>query len=355
MTSSLTSSLFVAASEGSDKLHDFDAPAALWIGFVVGLFALLLIDLLVLHRSAHEISVREAAISSAGWVALGVAFSLVIWGVLGGQAAGQYLTGYVIEKSLSVDNVFVWAVIFSYFSVPRAYQHRVLFWGIFGALVLRAVFIFAGVALLNAFDWILFVFGGLLIFTAYRVATHSSEEIHPERNPVLKIVRRFVPVSAHYDGQKLFTKEGARRLATPLFVVLVLIEATDVVFAVDSVPAILAVSRDQFVVFSSNALAILGLRALYFLLAGVQDRLVHLNKGLGVILFYVGVKMLISEWYHIPTLLSLGVIALVLTVTVFASLATTKRAAERSATEGADDARGDDELAPPATTEDPVP
>ena len=350
MIASLTSPLFLAASEGSNNLRSFDAPAALWIGFVVGLFALLLLDLLVLHRSAHEISVREAAISSAAWVALGIAFSLVVWAVLGGAAAGQYLTGYVIEKSLSVDNVFVWAVIFGYFSVPRAFQHRVLFWGIFGALVLRAVFIFAGVALLNTFDWILFVFGGLLIFTAYRVATHSNEEIHPERNPVLKIVRRFVPVSAHYDGQKMFTKDGARRLATPLFVVLVLIEATDVVFAVDSVPAILAVSRDQFVVFSSNALAILGLRALYFLLAGVQDRLIHLNKGLGVILFYVGVKMLISEWYHIPTLLSLGVIAVVLTVTVFASLSTTKKAAARAA---AQDAAQD--TLPPETSEDPVP
>jgi tellurite resistance protein TerC len=219
----------------------------------------------------------------------------------------------------------VWAVIFGYFAVPRAYQHRVLFWGIFGALVLRAVFIFAGVALLNSFSWVLYVFGALLLVTAVRVFRHANEEIHPERNPVLKVVRRFVPVSAHYDGQRLFTRDGVRRLATPLFVVLVLIEATDVVFAVDSVPAILAVSRDQFVVFSSNALAILGLRALYFLLAGVQDRLVHLNKGLGVILFYVGVKMLISEWYHIPTLVSLGVIALVLTVTVVASLMTTRR------------------------------
>jgi tellurite resistance protein TerC len=189
------------------------------------------------------------------------------------------------------------------------------------------VFVFAGVALLEAFDWVLYVFGALLIVTAVRVARHSSEEIHPERNPVLRIVRRVIPVSAHYDGQKLSTRVGVRRLATPLFVVLILIEATDVVFAVDSVPAILAVSRDRFVVFSSNAMAILGLQALYFLLAGWQERLVHLNKGLGVILFYVGVKMLVSEWNHIPSVVSLGVIAAVLTVTVVASLRTTSRAA----------------------------
>jgi tellurite resistance protein TerC len=243
----------------------------------------------------------------------------------GGKAAGEYISGFLLEKSLSVDNVFVWAVIFSYFSVPKQYQHRVLFWGIFGALVLRAIFIFAGVALLDALSWLLYVFGALLIITAIRVATHDSGEIHPERNPVLKLVRRLVPVTADYHGQKLFTRVNAKRVATPLFVVLVMVEATDVVFAVDSVPAILAVSRDQFVVFSSNAMAILGLRALYFLLAGADSKLVHLNIGLGVILFYVGVKMLISEWIHIPTWISLAFIATTLTVTVLASLRTSKR------------------------------
>jgi tellurite resistance protein TerC len=300
----------------------------LWASFLVGVVVLLLIDLFVLHREAHEISIREAAISSAGWIAIGVAFTgLVLW-ALGTEAAGQYITGYVIEKSLSVDNVFVWAVIFSYFAVPNRYQHRVLFWGIFGALVLRAVFIFAGVALLERLEWLLFVFGGILLLTAWRVATHGSEEIHPERNPVLKLVRRWVPVSASLDGQKLFTRENGRRLATPLFVVLVLIEATDVVFAVDSVPAILAISRDPFVVFSSNALAILGLRALYFLLAGAHDRLVYLNRGLGVILAYVGMKMIVSRWYHIDSFVSLGVIAAILTVTVVASLRASRRAGE---------------------------
>ena len=314
----------VLAATVPSELTAFDVPGWLWIAFLVGVVALLLVDLFVLHREAHEISMREATVTSAGWVALGVLFTVPVWLLLGPQAAGQYFTGYVIEKSLSVDNVFVWAVVFGYFSVPAAYQHRVLFWGIFGALVLRAVFIFAGVALLERLDWLLFVLGGLLVVTAFRVASHGPEDIHPERNPVLKLLRRFVPVTADYHGQHLFAREHGRLLATPLFITLVLIEATDVVFAVDSVPAILAISRDPFIVFSSNALAILGLRALYFLLAGARGRLVHLNKGLGVILFYVGVKMIVSEWYHVPTTVSLGVIAVVLAVTVWASLRATK-------------------------------
>ena len=312
----------------AEALGRFELPGWMWPSFLIGLVLLLLIDLFVLNREAHEISIREAIVTSAGWVVLGLAFTGVVWFAMGGTAAGQYLTGYVIEKSLSVDNVFVWAVIFNYFSVPARYQHRVLFWGIFGALVLRAVFIFAGVALLDRMSWLLFVLGGLLVVTAWRVATHDSGEIHPERNPVLRLLRRFVPVTADYHGQHLFAREGRRLLATPLFVTLVMVEATDVVFAVDSVPAILAISRDPFVVFSSNALAILGLRALYFVLAGAKDRLVHLNKGLGVILFYVGVKMIVSHWYHVPTALSLGVITVVLAITVWASLRTTRRTGE---------------------------
>lgn len=313
----------LAVSESSEELRSFDVPAWLWVGFLVAVVVLLIVDLLVLHRDAHEISMREATITSAAWIALGVAFTAVVAVTLGGTAAGQYITGYVIEKSLSVDNVFVWAVIFGYFSVPAAYQHRVLFWGIFGALVLRAVFIFSGVALLNRLDWLLFVFGGFLIVTAVRVATHKAGEIHPERNPVLRLVRRIVPVTASYDGQKLFTRVDGRRLATPLFIVLVLIEATDVIFAVDSVPAILAISRDPFVVFSSNAWAILGLRALYFLLAGAQNRLVYLNRGLGAILLLVGIKMIVSEWYHVDAYISLGLIAAILTITVITSLRAT--------------------------------
>ncbi len=332
--------MVLAVEAGSEPLRRFDVPGWLWIVFLVGIAALLLVDLLVLHRESHEISMREATITSAGWIGIGVAFTIVVWVTLGGTAGGQYITGYIIEKSLSVDNVFVWAVLFGYFSVPNKYQHRVLFWGIFGALVLRAVFIFAGVALLERLEWLLFVFGGFLLFTAARVYSHEPGDIHPERNPVLRLVRRFVPVSAGYDGQHLFTRIDGRRLATPLFVVLVLIEATDVVFAVDSVPAILAVSRDPFVVFSSNAFAILGLRALYFMLAGAQDRLVYLNRGLGVILAYVGLKMILSRWYHIDAFVSLGIIAVILTVTVVTSLRASAVAQRRQ--QDAGDLRGRD-------------
>ncbi|MFM7225332.1 MAG: TerC family protein [Actinomycetota bacterium] len=315
------STLLLAAGKSADTPGaDIAVEPWMWAAFLGLIAVLLLADLFLFHREAHEISMREATVTSVFWIALGVAFSLVIWWLLGGAAAGQYLTGYVIEKSLSVDNVFVWAVIFSYFAVPKAYQHRVLFWGIFGALVLRAIFVFAGVALLDAFDWMLFVFGGFLVITAWRVATHDNAEIHPERNPVLRVMRRVVPVTSEYHGQKFWWKVDGRRFATPLLVVLVLVEATDVVFAIDSIPAILAVTRSEFIVFTSNAFAILGLRALYFLLSGAAGKLRYLNIGLGVILGYVGVKMIASEWYHVPTILSLGVIAVVLTITVVLSL-----------------------------------
>ena len=312
--------LLASSSSGDVPGADIQVDAWMWVAFLGLIAVLLLADLFLFHREAHEISMREAGVTSVFWIALGVSFSLVIWGLLGGAAAGQYLTGYVIEKSLSVDNVFVWAVILSYFAVPKALQHRVLFWGVFGALVLRAIFIFAGVALLEAFSWMLYVFGAFLLFTAWRVATHDNTEIHPEKNPILKLMRRVVPVSSEYHGQKFWVKIDARRLATPLLVVLVLVEATDVVFAVDSIPAILAVTRSEFIVFTSNAFAILGLRALYFLLAGAAGKLRYLNIGLGIILGYVGVKMLLSDVYHLPTILSLGVIAVILTVTVVVSL-----------------------------------
>jgi tellurite resistance protein TerC len=313
---------FLLASSGSSDVPgaDIQVDAWMWVAFLALIAVLLLADLFLFHREAHEISMREAGITSVFWIALGVSFSLVIWALLGGPAASQYLTGYVIEKSLSVDNVFVWAVILSYFAVPKALQHRVLFWGVFGALVLRAIFIFAGVALLEAFSWMLYVFGAFLLFTAWRVATHDNTEIHPEKNPILRIMRRVVPVSSEYHGQKFWVKIDARRFATPLLVVLVMVEATDVVFAVDSIPAILAVTRSEFIVFTSNAFAILGLRALYFLLAGAADKLRYLNIGLGIILGYVGIKMLLSDVYHLPTILSLVVIAVILTITVVASL-----------------------------------
>jgi tellurite resistance protein TerC len=317
-------------SQAAEALHRFDTPLWLWIAFLVGVAVLLLVDLLVVHREAHEISMREASLASAFWISLGLLFALPVGYVLGSAAAMQYLTGYVIEESLSVDNVFVWAVVFQTFAIPARYQHRVLFWGIFGALVLRAAFILSGVALLERMAWLLFVFGGILVFTAWRIATHDVGDVHPERNPLLKLLRRFVPVTSDFHGQNLFARVDGRLFATPLFVTLVLVEATDLVFAVDSVPAILAVSRDPFVVFSSNAMAILGLRALYFLVVGAQNKLVHLNKGLAVILAFVGVKMIVSHWFHVPTTLSLLVILGVLAATVWASLRTTARAAKET-------------------------
>ncbi len=318
--------LFLLVSESStQRFASFDVPGWVWIAFGAFVSVLLLIDVLLVHRRPHVISMREAAIESSIWIAIGLGFTVVLLAWQGGQAAGEYLAGYLIEKSLSVDNVFVWAVILSYFAVPPQFQFRVLFWGIFGALILRAVFIFAGVALIERFDWILYVFGAFLIFTAFRIARHQDVEVHPEENPVLKLVRKVVPSTTEYDGQKLFTRVSGRLLATPLFAVLILIESTDVVFAVDSIPAILAVSREPFIVFSSNAFAILGLRALYFLLAGMAGRFRYLNLGLGIILGFVGVKMIVAEWYHLPIWVSLTFIALVLTVTIVASLRAEKR------------------------------
>jgi tellurite resistance protein TerC len=316
--------MLAATGEGATFV-ELDVPPWAWGALLAGIAILLLADLLIVHRRPHAVSLREAGIESAVWITIGLSFTGVIAWAFGGSAAGEYLAGYLIEKSLSVDNVFVWAVIFSYFAVPAKYQFRVLFWGIFGALILRAVFIFAGVALIETFDWILYIFGAFLLYTAVKIARHQGAEVHPENNPVLKVVRRVVPSTTEYDGQKMFTRRTGQRLATPLFAVLILVESTDVVFAVDSIPAILAVSREPFLVFASNAFAIMGLRALYFLLAGMAGRFRYLNAGLGIILGFVGIKMLIVEWYHFPTAVSLGVIAGVLAVTIWLSLRAEKR------------------------------
>ena len=314
-----------AAGRGSE-FADVDVPVWAW-GVVVALIAVLLVgDLLFVHRTPHEIGLRAAAVETSVWIGIGLAFAGVVGWWMGGPVAGEYLSGYLIEKSLSIDNVFVWAVIFGYFGVPARYQFRVLFWGIFGALVLRAVFIFAGVGLLETFDWVLYVFGAFLLYTAVKVARGAAAEVDPEHNPVLRFVRRLVPSTPDYDGQKLFTRRTGVLLATPLFAALVLIESTDVVFAVDSIPAVLAVTREPFVVFASNAFAILGLRALYFCLAGMADRLRYLHVGLGVILALVGLKMLLADVIHVPTAVSLGLVAVVLAVTVVASLLHRRRA-----------------------------
>jgi tellurite resistance protein TerC len=311
----------VLAAQESTNFVDLTVEPWHWAVLLGVVLALLLVDLLVLHREAHEISPREAAIESAAWVSIGLSFSLLVWIWFGGTATTEYLSGYLVEQSLSVDNVFVWAIILSYFAVPAMYQHRVLFWGIFGALVLRATFIFAGVALIERFDWVLYGFGAFLLVTAARLLLSDGEEqIDPGRSRFLRLVNRTVPSTPQLDGPRLFTKIDGRRLATPLFAVLVLVELTDLIFAVDSVPAVLAVSHEQFIVFSSNAFAILGLRSMYFLLADLQGRFRFLQQGLAVILAFVGVKMLIAEWVELPTWVSLVVIAVVLLVAILASL-----------------------------------
>ena len=308
------------------KFVDIDVAWERWIALLGVISVLLLVDLLVVHKESHEVRTKEAAIESVVWISIGLAFGLVVWWSFGGAAAGEYYSGYLIEKSLSVDNVFVWALILSYFAVPPKYQHRVLFWGIFGALVMRAVFIFAGVALIEKFDWVLYVFGAFLLFTALKLVFSEDEHVDPSKSRFLKLVHKVVPLTDQMDGQKLFTKVSGKRLATPLFAVLLLVEATDVLFAVDSVPAVLAVSHEQFIVFASNAFAILGLRALYFLLADMHARFSYLQEGLAIILAFVGVKMLIHTWYHIPTWLSLTVIAIVLVASIGFSLKQSEQA-----------------------------
>jgi len=309
---------------------DFDVPPWVWLAFLAGFSCLLLFDVLVVHREAKVVGARQAAVESGVWIAIGLSFTFVILAWQGTQAAGEYLAGYLIEESLSIDNVFVWALILAFFVVPRPYQHRVLFWGIFGALVMRAAFIFGGVALLDRFEWVIYVFGAVLIVTAVRLLTGGDGEVQPDRNVVLRAFRRVVPSTPTYDGHRLLTRRDGVLLATPLLAVLVVVETSDVVFAVDSIPAILSITREEFVVYTSNAFAILGLRALYFLLADLKDRFDYLRHGLAVILAFVGVKMLLSHWVHIPIAVSLGVIALVLGVSVAVSVRLGATAAERS-------------------------
>ena len=308
--------MLLGSQPAKSNFVDIDVAAAWWIGLLVVIAVLLLVDLLVVHKESHEIRTKEAAIESAVWISIGLAFGLAVWWGFGASAAGEYYSGYLIEKSLSIDNVFVWALILSYFKVPPRYQHRVLFWGIFGALVMRAIFIFAGIALIEQFSWVLYIFGAFLLFTAAKLVFTENDHVDPSKSVFLKLVHRVVPLTDELDGQKLFTRLNGKRLATPLFAVLLLIEVTDVLFAVDSVPAVLAVSHEQFIVFASNAFAILGLRALYFLLADMHARFSYLQLGLAIILAFVGVKMIIHEWYQIPTWLSLLVITLVLIAAV---------------------------------------
>jgi TerC family integral membrane protein len=312
----------------------------LWAGFVLVVLALLALDLGVFHRKAHAVSTREAAIWTVVWVALALLFNGTIylfWGWMmpgststNSEAALEFLTGYLIEYSLSVDNIFVFVLIFSFFRVPAAYQHRVLFWGILGALVMRATLILAGTALIEQFHWVIYLFGAFLVFTGIRMAFQKDEELHPDDNPLIKLFRRLMPVTSSYEGQRFFIRRADKLMATPLFLVLLLAESTDLIFALDSIPAIFAVTLDPFIVFTSNVCAILGLRSLYFLLAGAVDKFHYLKLGLATILTFVGVKMILADIFHIPIVASLLVIIGILAVAIVASLVRTRRA-ERGA------------------------
>lgn len=292
----------------------------LWGGFLIFVLFMLALDLGVFHKKTHQVTVKESAIWSAVWIALAMCFNAGIWAYFGSEKALEFMTGYVLEKSLSVDNIFVFVLIFSAFAVPKALEHRVLFWGVLGALILRAIFIFAGAALISKFHWLLYVFGGLLVFTGIKLLKSSDEEADPSTNPLVKLFKKVVPTIDKYDGDKFFTIVDGKRYATMLLVALVAIEGSDLLFAIDSIPAIFAVTMDPFIVFTSNIFAILGLRSLYFMLAGMMERFKYLKTGLAVILTFVGIKMLLLEFYKIPILLSLGFIGLTLVLSVIVSL-----------------------------------
>ena len=321
----------LSATTGDGSFADVVVPSWGWPLLLGTIVIALLVDLLVFHRKAHVVELREAAIESAVWVGLGLAFTGVIAWMFAGQGAGsapavEYLSAYLIEKSLSVDNVFVWAVIFSHFAVPRQYQHRTLFWGIFGALVMRFVFIAVGTAVIERFTILLVIFGIFLIYTGWKIVTGHDKDTNPNDTATMRLFRRFVPSVDHYDGQKMFTIENGRRVATPLLAVLVVVEVTDVVFAIDSVPAVLAISHEQFIVFASNAWAILGLRALFFLLADMRERFVYMPQTISALLIFVGAKMVVAwRGIHVPVAISLAVIVLFLVTGVVASVVSNKR------------------------------
>jgi tellurite resistance protein TerC len=297
----------------------------LWIGFNAFVLAMLAIDLGIFHRTAHTVSLKEATTWSLVWILLALLFNGILYFWQGPEIALQFLTGYLIEKSLSVDNIFVFVLLFTTFGVPATYQHRVLFWGVLGALLLRGLLIVIGTVLLEEFHWIIYLFGAFLIIAGIRMTFHKEAEIHPERNLVLKLVRRIVPITTDYVGDRFVIRQAGRILATPLLLVLLVVEITDLIFALDSIPAIFAVTTDPFIVYTSNVFAILGLRSLFFVFANIIQTFYYLRLGLAVILAYVGTKMILTDLYHIPTVLSLLVIAAVLTLAIIASLLRARR------------------------------
>jgi len=302
----------------------------LWIGFNVFVLAMLALDLGVFHRKTHTVSIKEALTWSAVWIALALIFNAGIYIFSGPEPALQFFTGYLIEKSLSVDNIFVFVLLFTFFGVPAAYQHRVLFWGVLGALVMRGLMIALGAVLLDTFHWIIYLFGAFLIFTGVRMAFHKGEEVHPGRNPLLKLVRRVVPVTKEYERDRFVVRQASQLMITPLLLVLLVVETTDLIFALDSIPAIFAVTQNTFLVYTSNVFAILGLRSLYFVFANTIGKFYYLKLGLAVVLSFVGAKMVLADIYHIPTALSLVVIAVVLAVAVVASAVRARRLETRN-------------------------
>ncbi|KUO65235.1 MAG: TerC family protein [Lutibacter sp.] len=291
-----------------------------WIGFLAFVLLMLALDLGVFHRKSHEVKIKEALIWSAVWISIALLFNYGIYVYMGEVKAMEFLTGYIIEKSLSIDNLFVFIMIFSYFNVDKKYQHKVLFWGIIGALIMRSIFIFAGVALINKFHWIIYIFGAFLIFTGVKMLFQKDEKMDPNKNPLVRLFKRFYPVTDTMHGDRFFVKINAKTFATPLFVVLLLVEFTDLIFAVDSIPAIMAITSDPFIIFTSNVFAILGLRALYFALAGITQYFHYIKYGLSAILVFVGVKMVLVDFYKIPVMISLFTILAILVISVIASL-----------------------------------
>jgi len=297
-----------------------DTPIIFWILFNAFVLLMLALDLGVFHRKTHEVSVKEALTWTLVWVCLALIFNAIIFYWRGRQQALEFFTGYLIEKALSVDNIFVFIMIFTYFQIPSKYQHKVLFWGILGALIMRVIFIFAGVALIEKFHFTIYIFGALLIYTGYKMFYHNNAKIEPDKNPLIRFFKKFMPITPDLQEDNFFVKLNGKRFATPLFLVLILIETTDLIFAVDSIPAILAITQDQFIVYTSNVFAILGLRSLYFALAGVVHRFWLLSYGLAIVLVFVGIKMLLIDLYKIPIELSLIFIAVVITGSIFLSL-----------------------------------
>jgi len=290
-----------------------------WVLFNVFVLIMLAIDLGIFHRKSHSVSLKEAIIWTIVWVSLALIFNVIIYFWRGQQQAIEFFTGYIIEKALSVDNIFVFIMIFSYFRVPSEYQHKVLFWGILGALILRAIFIFAGIALIEKFHFTIYIFGAILIFTGYKMFSQNKAKIEPEKNPVIKLFRKFIPVTTQMHNDSFFVRQNGKTFATPLFLVLILIETTDLIFAVDSIPAILAITQDQFIVYTSNVFAILGLRSLYFALAGIVHRFWLLSYGLAIVLIFVGIKMLLIDFYKIPIEWSLVFICSIIIASVVLS------------------------------------